>query len=210
MNTPGSSHARYHFDRAKPFYPIVMSYLMQLHGIKELAAVGSLGTKRAWDVGHIAGTHADRVELQRQVEKLLGPLELTVTGDQERLTVAVEFVACEFVQNHRYLLIYQVQAALCALVMAHEVTKGRPYRTTEEKWEFLRHCRNAAAHNGRWYLTDGEPRRPAAWRGTTLVPSMNGRSLFIGEDGAGSLRIGDPIALLWDIERDNPAMQHDA
>ena len=199
--------AKYHFDRAKPFYPIVMSYLMQLHGIKELAALGALGQKRNWDLGHLSGTEAEKATLRESATKLLGPLELLVTGDDMRLTIPVDFVAQEFVENHRHLLVYQVQAALNVLVMAHEVTKSQPYRTNDEKWEFLRHCRNAAAHNGRWNLATGEPRRPASWRGIKLDPSFHGRALLIGEDGVGSLRPGDPVALLWEIERDSPAMQ---
>ncbi len=207
MNTTDVSPAKYHFDRAKPFYPLVMSYLMQLHGLKELAALGSLGAMRTWDIQHLGEPSPENEALQLNAAKLLGPLELLITGDGNRLTVPVEAVAEEFFHNHKHLLKYQVQAALSVLVMAHEIAKHQPYRTDNELWEFLRHCRNAAAHNGRWNLINGEPRRPASWRGITLNASLNSCPLRIGEDGIGTLRVGDPVALLWDIEIATPAMQ---
>ena len=93
--------------------------------------------------------------------------------------------------------------------MAHEITKDKPYRATDEKWEFLRHCRNAAAHNGRWNLVGREPRRPARWRDIKLGSDIHDRPLLKvkDSDSAGSLNLGDPIALLWDIEQDNPAIR---
>ncbi len=207
MTTGHATPAKYHFDRAKPFYPLVMSYLMQLHSIKELAALGALGTKRRWDLGHLSQTEPKLDALKSAAAKLLGPLELLVTGDDARLSVPVEFVAQEFLENHQHLILYQIQAALNVLVMAHEVTKNKEYRSIDEKWEFLRHCRNAAAHNGRWHFLNGEPRNPASWRQITLSPTLHDCPLLIGQDGIGSLRIGDPVALLWDIEQDSPAMR---
>jgi hypothetical protein len=196
---------RYHFDRSKPFYPLIMAYLMQLHGIKEFAVLGALGTRRTWNLDHLNGPDIDRRAMMESVNKLLAPLELRITGDSERFVVPVEFVSKEFLENYSYLLKYQIQAALSVLVMAHEVTKGQPYRVLDEKWEFLRHCRNAAAHNGHWLLTAGEPRRPAAWRTISLNPSMNNQPLFVGNDRTGSLNAGDPVALLWEIEQGIPA-----
>ncbi len=39
---------QYLFDKTKPFYPIVMTYLISLHGLKEVAAIGALGSDRTW------------------------------------------------------------------------------------------------------------------------------------------------------------------
>jgi hypothetical protein len=194
------------FDRSKPFYPIVMGYLLQLHAIKEIAALGALGSVRTWDIQKLGGNSAEQSTLQAQLNTLLGPLELMVSGEAERLTVPIQPLAKEFVENHAFLIKHQVQAALNALVMAHEVTKGKPYRTADKVWEFLRHCRNAAAHNGRWSFLNGEPRRPAEWKGIAVHSGLQGFALLRGEDGIGSLCVGDPIALLWELERDNPGM----
>lgn len=196
---------RYHFDRSKPFYPLVMSYLLQLHAIKEFAAIGTLGPRRTWQLAQEI-EEAEREGLQRSVTKLLGPMSLAITDETDRLDVPVEFVAKEFVDSHAYLLRHQVLAALSVLVMAHEITKEKRYRTVDEKCEFLRHCRNAAAHNGCWSFKHDEPRRPARWRSISLDPSLQGLPLLKGPDFTGSLSLGDPIALLWDIEHDNPAM----
>jgi len=197
---------RYLFDRAKPFYPIVMAYLIQLHALKEIPALGVLGSVRAWNLEQLPGTEAEHEELRVSIDKLLSPLSLVTTGDHNRLDIPIDFVAKEFVNNLNYLIGHQILAALNVLVMAHEITKDQPYRVPDERWEFLRHCRNAAAHNGNWYFLNGEPRRPAKWRGIDLDPAMNGQPLLKGPDGNGSLNLGDPIALLWDIEHENPGM----
>jgi len=34
-----------HFDRSKPFYPIVMGYLFQLFGLKEMLVRGAIGKR---------------------------------------------------------------------------------------------------------------------------------------------------------------------
>lgn len=72
------------------------------------------------------------------------------------------------------------------------------------KWEFLRHCRNAIAHNGKWHFTGQEPKRTAKWRGIELEKKMHGYPLFVRTSGMGYLKLGDPIALLWDIEQEIP------
>ena len=183
-----------------------MAYLIQLHAIKEISALGVLGSVRTWKSEQLPGTEAEREELRVSIDKLLSPLSLATTGDHNRLDVPIDFVAKEFVNNLNYLVSHQVLAALNALVMAHEITKNQPYRVPNEKWEFLRHCRNAAAHNGNWAFLNGEPRRPARWRSIDLDPAMDGQPLLKGTDGKGFLNLGDPIALLWDLEQDNPRM----
>jgi hypothetical protein len=197
---------KYNFDRSKPFYPIVISYLIHLHAIKEIAALGALGPIRTWNLDAIEGSSEEKLILQKSINSLLGPISLGVTDDQNRVEISVYDLAKEFVNNHAYLIGHQVQAALNTLVMAHEVTKGKPYRDTAENWEFLRHCRNAAAHNGRWYFRNGEPRHPAKWRGIELIPKMHDEPLLLREDGTGYLKLGDPIALLWEIERDTSSI----
>lgn len=196
---------QYNFDRSKPFYPIAMGYLIQLHALKEISAIGVFGSKRTWDMG-LPADDSKLNDLQASVDKLLGPISLAVTGDHDRLDLSIGPLAKEFVANHAYLMTHLVHAALNAFVMAHEVTKHKAYRTTNEKWEFLRHCRNAAAHNGLWSFQNGEPRRPAKWRTIELDPSMDNKPLLKRADGTGFLNLGDPIALLWEIEQDNPGM----
>lgn len=170
--------------------------MINLHAIKEIVAIGALGSNRSWRLDAVEGPAEDRQNLQDSIQKLLGPLELAVAEEPKRLCIPIDEVAKEFFNNHSYLLEYQVRAALNALVMAHEVTKGKPYRDRGERWEFLRHCRNAAAHNGRFFFKNGEPCYPAKWRDIQVVSSMRGEPLLSQPDGKGYLKLGDPIALL--------------
>jgi hypothetical protein len=73
--------------------------------------------------------------------------------------------------------------------------------TTDPIWEFLRHCRNAAAHKGRFNLVRGEPRRLATWRSKTTAPGLNGTLLFTDGKLPGFLGPGDVLYLLSDLEK---------
>jgi hypothetical protein len=90
------------------------------------------------------------------------------------------------------------------LVMAHEISKDKPWHNHDPLWEFLRHCRNAVAHGGYFHFKNNEPRRPAFWGSFILSPASNRAPLF-KKDG-GILSPGDPIRLLWDIEQAYPEM----
>jgi len=204
-NMMSDMSAVYRFDRSKPFYPLVMNYLSQLHALKELLAIGVLGLHRTWDSLSSLATEEQK-EIKSAVDKLLGPLSLRVTDRTRSIESPVDQVAKELAEHHAYLLPRQAMAAMSVLVMAHEISKSQSYRTSDPTWEFLRHCRNAAAHNGRWSLVNGEPRRPASWRSITLSAAMDSTPLLKLESQSGALELGDPIALLWDIEQANPAM----
>jgi len=198
---------KYNFDRSKPFYPLVMTYFAQMHGLKEICAIGALVAVNGTRDFVIPARYGDAAkEIETGIKSLLKPLNLPVTGDTETLDVSVEFVAEEMARNAGYLLIFQVKAASVCLAMAHEMTKDKPYRGNGAKWEFLRHCRNAISHNGKWDFRNGEPKMMAEWRGIKLEAAMQGEPLFVQADGTGYLKLGDPIALLWDIETENPSM----
>ena len=179
---------RYLFDRAGAFYPLVISYLVKLHGIKVVLGFSS------------AANLADQIPRDLEVAKLLGPLELIVRQDSVRLNVELQELAQELVSNLEYLLPIYAQSTQSILSGAHEAVLAMDH--TSKLTEFLRHARNAAAHSGNWHLLNGEPRRPAEWRGLVVSPSDNGRPLLKLGNGTGSLELGDPIALLWDIEQE--------
>jgi hypothetical protein len=92
------------------------------------------------------------------------------------------------------------------LVLAHELCKGKAAHDTGPLWEFLRHCRNAAGHGGKFNFKHGEPRRPAKWGAVEIVLGLQGSPLFKGADGVGLLGPADPILLLWDIEQAYPTL----
>jgi hypothetical protein len=195
----------YTFDKAKPFWPIVITYLTQLHGMKQLCVVGTLakgGITRSLNIPpHLKSM---KEELESGMTYISSPLSLEIRGENERLVVSVEETAAEIVSALDDHLYFQIQAAHFCLVMAHERTKDEPYHNCGEKWEFLRHCRHAVAHNGKWHFTGQEPKRPAKWRGIELENKMHGYPLFLRTDGMAYLKLGDPIALLWDIEQEIP------
>jgi hypothetical protein len=200
-----------HFDRSKPFYPLVVQYTVQLLGFRGLAAralaggrAGGLTVAAVTGLGEsfYPATPAEAAELA----KLLGPLELASSVQTDRVLLNAEEIANEIAANVKYLSRYLLLAAGNVLVLAHELCKDKPAHDQSLLWEFLRHCRNAAAHGGLFNLHGGEPYRPARWRTLEILPGLQGSPLFVGEDGRGLLRPADPVLLLWDIEQAYPAL----
>jgi len=73
---------------------------------------------------------------------------------------------------------YFISAAGIVFVMAHEISKYKPWHNHDPLWEFLRHCRNAIAHGGSFHFSNGEPRRPAQWGPFVLTHALHGTPLF--------------------------------
>jgi hypothetical protein len=199
------------FDKGKPFYPLVMHYLTLLVGFKELAVRGVLG-KPSLDaalekIGGIKDAPASQIdELRKDLSKLLGPLELKSEFSGDHVIFDIDEVSREIAQNSSYLAEFLMQAAASVLVLAHELSKDRPWHDSGPLWEFLRHCRNAAAHGGSISFKGGEPHRLAQWGCLVFVSTLQGLPLFNAADRAGMLSPGDPIRLLYDIERAYPQM----
>ncbi|MBI4564106.1 MAG: hypothetical protein HY716_05365 [Planctomycetes bacterium] len=108
----------------------------------------------------------------------------------------------EVVRERNYLMQFFAEcAAHMLLVSSYQVTKhisdGSPL------WEFFRHVRNAAGHNGRLGLKDASAlsKSPAEWRAIKLDYSMDGLKLIGGKTESALFYLGDPIILLWDIEQ---------
>jgi hypothetical protein len=213
-----------HFDRGKPFYPLVMNYIVQLIGFKELAVRGVVRTQPYSGeilreiVKKLAGASAPDESMQEhtlkqveevttQLSKLLGPLELRSEFQGNRISIDIDAIANELATNFNYLLPYTLRAAGHLLILAHEICKDEPYHDQGPLWEFLRHCRNAAAHGGTFTFLNNEPRRLAQWGHIEIIGSLQGTPLFKGENGKGFLSPGDPIRLLWDIEQAYPSMK---
>ena len=202
-----------HFDRGKPFYPLVMHYLAQLIGFKELGLRGITGQQSLDDLAGrlpaLAAPGADEakaVEVREGLRKLSGPLELRSEFQGGHITVDVDEIARDIVANSAYIAASTMLAAGSLLVLAHELSKGKPWYDTGPLWEFLRHCRNAVAHGGTFTFRGAEPSRPAAWGIFNVTRQLQGTKLFKDAAGQGMLSPGDPIRLLWDIEQAYPQM----
>ena len=202
-----------YFDRGNPFYPLVMHFIVQLIGFKELAVRGVAGAQDvnaliAQVIGKVSieGHEHEAADVKRQLNKLIGPLELKTEQDSNYITVDIDEIAKEIVSNFTYLSSFVMQSASNVLILAHELCKDKPYHDLSEIWEFLRHCRNAAAHGGSFNLRHGEPRRPAKWGKFEINPMLQDTPLFKEKNKQGLISPGDVVRLLWDIEQSYPSM----
>ena len=204
-----------HFDRGKPFYPLVMNYVVQIVGFKELALRGVTGPREFADVikqipalGQIPpGRESDAAAVHDDLRKLMGPVQLRSEFLDATIDVDVDEMAREVASNSNYLAAQLMRSAGSLLILAHETNKDESWHDQGPLWEFLRHCRNGAAHGGRFHFRHGEPRRPASWGRFRITPVLEGTSIFKGFDKVGLLSPGDPVRLLWDIEEACPEMK---
>jgi hypothetical protein len=203
---------KYLVSRASPFYPILMGFLIKLHGFKELALRGALGPRdletQVRGLPQADDSQVTVADVTKMVEKLGGPLELKSRVDPTNIPISADEIAGELIDNHSYLLSEGVSAAIETVILAHERAKAMGFAKRTAMWEFLRHCRNAAAHNGQFTFGPDEPRRLAEWRGVTLDNSLNGTPLFKGETGSGLLWPGDVVILLHDLANDLQALNN--
>lgn len=208
------------FDRGKPFYALVANYVVSLHGVLDLVSRHMVATTRGTvsPAGPFTGPSAPYLyepgEMEvpeerlhafygdpsnRQITPLISPLALRSEMQGGHIEIDAAELAAETFQNARTLLPAALTSAGVLLISSYETTKmssdGAPV------WEFLRHCRNAASHGGRFHFLHGEPRSPASWGPFQLTAGMHGSRLFNDPPETGLLSPGDPIRLLWDIEQ---------
>ena len=197
-----------HFDRSKPFYPLVMLYLVQLFGFKDMALRGIVGSPTIEELlSRLQRKFGDTDDdLRAKVTKVAGPLELRSEYQGDTIKVDADVIAQDLATNIGYLASYMMRSAGSLLILAYEATKDQPCRDDGPLWEFLRHCRNAAAHGGRFSLLRAEPRKRAVWGSLEITRQSNGMLLFKNDQGSGLLSPGDPIRLLWDIEQAYPSI----
>ena len=198
-----------HFDRKKPFYPYVVAYALQLQGLREMVVRGYLGERKVNNIELVkSAPNSTQDEINEHsdfIKKLLGPLKLRSAFQDNDIVIDGNDIAKEVLTHPSYLLPHFLRAATSLLVLAHEVTKDKEYRNHDPLWEFLRHCRNAATHNGAFHFTKAEPRFTAEWGDFIISANLQGKPLFQNKEKTkGFLSLGDPIRLLWDIEKAYP------
>jgi hypothetical protein len=200
-----------HFDRGKPFYPLVIVYTIGLHGLKELALRGLLDMTHEQGLTPTLDQLLDSVttgntEFDAGIRKLREPLSLALASDGARIPGGVGLTAREIAENHRAILPAMMPALGSILMLANEIVKQQLRGVHDPVLEFLFHARKPVAHGGRWHFQNGQPKAPASWRGLSVSPSLEGSDLFRGPSGAGMLGPGDPIRLLRDIEQKYPTL----
>lgn len=201
------------FDENKPFYPLVINMLVQVHGLNELASRGIKSTMDKMDPAalktppDLEGKNKEAWERVRAGGKtgLLGKLQLQSKVTGQSIDVDIEALADEYLWKYESPLAhFNRMSAGSLLILAWEITKA--HHTTDPLWEFLRHCRNAAAHRGHFNFYKGEPKYPAHWRGLTIQNSLQSQPLFFAPPITGFFGPGDPLYLLWDIEQAYPSL----
>lgn len=205
------------FDPQKPFYSLVLAYLCQLHGLMELISVGLLQRfEKISERSSFRGLPRDEriakyvlamdPKNQPMVERVLRggktmlmfePVLLSGTARAIRLDIP-KLAETAFLEHEVALRNFNRMSAGSLLILANErVTKRRG----EPIVQFLRHCRNAAAHGGVFTFDSGEPKKPAKWRTLKIERTMLGNCLFADPPKKGYIGIGDVLYLLADIEK---------
>jgi hypothetical protein len=208
-----SSIPMYEFQRSSPFYTLITNYTVLLLGFKEFTAAGialfvqGLPEKERSQVLDDARSRGNYELLQRLAHadpaELHPPLELISEFENQRIRIDAPAIMLELMHNTGHLLSSLKRTAAGSLLI-HAYEHTHPFHDKTPLWEFLCHCRNAAAHGGRFNLRHGEPLRPAVWGRFSVTASLQGTWLIGTEEASGLLAPGDPLRLLWDIEQANP------
>lgn len=205
----------YEFERKSPFYPLIINYLILLGGFNELAAAGLAFLIKELPESESQKLLNDAAKKGTidQVRRLLGanPVELgnplLLRSEQSDQTIRIDLALTmrELARNATFLVQRLVPSATAGLfIQAYESTSDHHDR--KPLWEFLRHCRNAGAHGGRFHFLHGEPRRLAEWGRLRIEASLEGTYLAARPERPGFLAPGDALKLLWDIEQAYPSI----
>ncbi len=199
-------------DPTKPFYGLVIGYLAQLHGFIELCSRSisqQLDRVPRATLSRFDSAAAD-ANAGEALKRIAAAGRTGLLGDQELASRTSSSLKVD-VQRLSDALVAEYQTALehfnevaCggALIVAWALTE--PFHSAAPLWEFLRHCRNAAAHRGHFHFLNGEPRRPACWRDLEVIGGLQGTRLLRNPRESGFLDPGDVIYLLGDIEASYP------
>lgn len=219
------------FDKAKPFHRLVMHYFVHMMGLNEVYITGlaasfpedfarQLTTLKRDDeevrMPTPDGVHVTTTgELHNLIKKLagmiLGPQTLVSIAGLDDLILDPLLLSSSVVGGSDAnplieLETYRRDSAGNMLLLAFEISKAQASFSTYEKepiMEFLRHCRNAAAHGGNFNFLGPEPKPGAVWQKHSITRSLQGTPLFKTKTG-GLLGTADPIYIMWDIEQAFP------
>jgi hypothetical protein len=202
----------FNFDKSKDFYPYAINYIISLYGLVELFSRYGYGKiinakNKGIDLDTVIrqqdATTPVLIDYVKEIYNrnliptiLPGKFSLRSEKNNNSTPISIDNITLEFVDNHPYLLPFQIKAAGSLLVMAHHISKHKDDRG--ELWNFFYHCRNAGAHGGQFNITN--PRFPAKWGNLEITMNMNGSNLFNDGSTPGLLGFADPLLLLLDIE----------
>lgn len=197
------------FSKDKPFYPLIISYLTQVHGFIELASRGFkavLNKLKEEEIENYLQNETNKISsafknvYENGITGLIGNQELGSKVEAKGIKINVNNLADELFENYKSPLDnFNRMTAGGLLILSWEITDG--FHTKDPLWEFLRHCRNAAGHKGYFNFLNSEPKRIAQWRNLEIKRELQGTPLFFDGVNNGIIAIGDVLYLLWDIEQ---------
>ena len=204
-----------HFDRSGDFFPLVMSYAVSMHGLMELLSRGVINISAGIvlkDPATLSQAEKDNELylskfIRAEKTPLLKPPALRCNIDSIPIEIDVDEISKELFNNYHHLLENGLgtYAARMLLISAYEITVGKIIPESlfnDALWKFFRHCRNAAAHNGKFYFKKDEPKLTSKWHHLEIKRDIQGYDLFATSIPLnGYLSLGDPIKLLWDLEQ---------
>lgn len=212
-DSPIGSAFPFNFNRSKPFYLLVLNYLILIHGYLDVASRVMIRQTRVtltWDSPvppilpagspispQIIETFYSHPANRMATRQAMAP-QLLATN-RPKVTLDTDMLSDEYEMSYVGLQDWMMRSAGVLLVTAWESTNDMS--TKSPIWEFLRHCRNAVAHDGTITLTNREPRRPAEWNGIAITKASQGTPLFAHGFTKGLLWPGDLLYLLWDLEQ---------
>jgi hypothetical protein len=129
----------------------------------------------------------------------------TATGTPIEIDWAT--LEADLYQNASYVLPTLFEAPLRMLLISCYEVAIQKYDANDPVWRFFRHCRNAAAHNGYFYLVSRagvdpiKADKPVVWSLLEITMAMDGAPL-LKENYTQKpfLKPGDVLKLLRDIE----------
>ncbi len=141
----------------------------------------------------------DRLLTHTAAFEIVGPRPLKCLTQSDGLEYSAEEIAEVCKENTASQMKALTVSGGSLLIAAYEATKDASDKGPV--WEFLRHCRNAAAHGGCFHLASKEPSRPASWKSLTIDSELQGSPLFDILSDKGLIGLGDAVLMLWDVEQ---------
>jgi hypothetical protein len=164
------------FERGRPFYDIVMTFLAATIGLGPVFDQKNPLNLNRFKIRYYHGT--------------LNPDLFVDMGQVHRQCLAGTISSGA------------VEKVLCCMLLNSAYEIAKPHQDSSPEFEVFRHLRNAASHGNRFFFTSSEPRRPASWGPLIVDHHQRGKkNPLCGIECIGAtLSPGDALALLCQIE----------
>ncbi|WON94745.1 hypothetical protein [Sphingobacterium sp. UGAL515B_05] len=203
------------FDKDKPYYHYVYQYLVNFYGstilwnkyfLSELSKIEkTLRTGNVWEE-YIDGfdlRNDEKMYLKEgvpQYPRLLFPSNLVNSFDRNTILINDDNMVSKIDKVDRRIEGLSKMSNMLIVMAFESLPASVRYLKSDALANFFYHCRNAAAHGGKFNITNNK-RFPAKWRSLEVKNDLNGANLVIDSEGKGFLKPMDIVLLLLDAER---------